>query len=270
MRVGFVRTDIQRFYLNDVENTSQRCFSSEPRGQSRYFKKATNAQLLTVLNAYAVLSLRGSIGAATFVTTAPANVLKIRKLATSAFTTITVTSGGAVPIATVRDDLNRGFTANSLPFVASIAAGNFIQIDTVVPNSGPSARMELDVVANSTLNAVLGFNVLGVTVTGLPVATVAAAVYPTPVTVDVSDATINALSSFSLLDTTKQTALDDAIADLVAPRLVETGPVLLSFAYGNLSKLRSATFQPGGARVGLPAGIAAYITADDGVTPFVL
>src|SRR5574343_813201 len=162
MRVGFVRSDIQRFYLNDVENTSQRCFSSEPKGQSRYFRQATAADLLVPLNAYALLSVRGSIDTAAGVdTTLGANVLKIRVLGTSAFTTILVTEGNPVANTTIRDDLNAAFIVNSLPFIASvvvIGVNEYLQIDTVAPNSGPMARIELDTFLNgSTLNPVVGF-----------------------------------------------------------------------------------------------------------------
>jgi hypothetical protein len=269
MRVGFVRSDIQRFYLNDVENTSQRCFSSEPRGQSRYFHMASDTQLLTALNLYAVLSIRGSDGNAN-VNTAVNNALKIKQPGSAVFTTIVVTTGAVTAKTTIRDDLNRAFIANSLPFVASVVAGDFLQIDTVAPNSGPTAVMQIDSVANgSLLNTAVGFPAGVTTLTGITVAALKAVVL-TPPTINVSDAAINALSTFTLLSTAKQTALDDAIANTVAPRLVETGPVLLSFAFGNLSKLRSATFQPGGARIGLPAGVAAYIVEDDGITLFQL
>jgi len=277
MRIGFVRTDIQRFYLNDVENTSQRCFSSEPRGQSRYFRYATVADLLVPLNRWGILSLRGSVGAATFATTAPANVLKIKQTAAATFTSITVTSGAAVPIATVIANLNSGFYVNGLPFIAVNDGANHVQINTVAPtNSGPAARIQLDTGANgSTLNAILGYNVLGDTVVGLTVAAVAAIVRPTPTTINVSVAAINGMSTFTLLTAAQQALLRDGdnangIADVIAPRLVETGPVLLSYVWGNLSKLRSVTFQPGGARIGLPAGIAAYIVEDDGVSVFTI
>ena len=124
----------------------------------------------------------------------------------------------------------------------------------------------------STLNAVIGTpsTPAGDVLTGLSLGSLTGAIYPTSVTIDVSSSNILGLSTFADLTTTAQDALVDAIADLVAPSLVETGPVLLSFVYGYLSKLSSNTFQPGGARVGLPAGPAVAIVEDDGSTPFVV
>jgi hypothetical protein len=42
----------------------------------------------------------------------------------------------------------------------------------------------------------------------------------------------------------------------------------LSFAQGKLSEMVKTTFQPGGARAGLPAGIAVAVLEDDGVTVY--
>lgn len=162
MRVAIVRSDIAQIFLDDVESSSQRCFSAEPAGQSRYFKKPTDAQLQAILTSY------------------------------------------------------------------SISSGT------------------------------------------LSVATLKAAIYPTSTTVDVSSATIGALAGITSLGTDPKAACIAEIQDLVAPKLVETGPVLLSFVKGKLSKLRSSSFQPGGSRVGLPAGIAAAIVADDGTTAYTI
>jgi hypothetical protein len=118
------------------------------------------------------------------------------------------------------------------------------------------------------LHVVLGL--AAASATGLSVAALQAVTYPTPVTVDVSILSLTALSTFALMALPAQLAMYEAIADVVAPRFVETGMALLSFAYGNLSKMRSASFQPGGAHGGLPAGICAAIVDDDGVTPMVV
>jgi hypothetical protein len=108
----------------------------------------------------------------------------------------------------------------------------------------------------------------GATLTGLTVAALQVAVYPTTTTIDVSSATITALSTFANLTTTQQADLVAAIAEVIAPYFVETGYVLLSFVSGNLSEMRDAAFQPGGTYVGLPAGPAVAVVEDDGVTPF--
>lgn len=269
MRVAFVRTDIpSHLYLSDVENRSQRDFSSEPAGQSRYFHKPSDTELTAVLNSYAFLSVRGSNTAATVDTTGGNNVLSIKASASAGFTSITLTSNAALAKTQIVTELNTAFANAGLLLRASIQGTNQVQIDTVAPNSGPNGYIRINANGTSTINTIVGFT--AATTTGLSVSSLKAAVYPTATTVNVSTATITALSTFTTMPSASQTALVAAIADLVAPSLVETGPVLLSFAYGSLSKLRSSTFRPGGARIGLPAGVAVACVENDGSTPFTI
>jgi len=276
MRVGIVRSDIGKVYLSDVENRSQRCFSSEPAGQSRNFVKPTDAALLAVLNSKAVLSAKGDNASATSNTTGGNNVLRIRTSATAAYTVITVTSNAALSKAQLVAEVNAGLLNAGLLVTATLLTGadaNKVQFDTVAPNSGPSAALQIDTTANgSTLNAALHSTWAAgpPNLAGLPVASLKSAVYPTGTTINVASATITSLSTFASMQAAAQTALVTAVQDAVAPALVETGPVLLSFVYGVLSKLRSTAFQPGGARIGLPAGVAAAIVANDGSTVFTL
>jgi len=269
MRVGIVRSDIAHMYLQDVENRSQRNFSSQPAGQSRYFHKPTDAELQAVLNTYAFLTIRGSNTAATVDTTvANGTKFNVRASASASFTQIVVTSSATAAKTQLVSDLNAGFSAAGLPLVARISGTNQITIDTTV--AGANAYIEV----SATLPSAGAFHtVVGITAAAtspLAVSALKTAVYPSATTINVAAATINALSTFSLLSTTAQTALDNAIADAVAPSLVETGMVLMSFVYGNLSKWASSAFQPGGTRIGLPAGVAAAIVANDGSTPFVV
>jgi hypothetical protein len=200
------------------------------------------------------------------------NTLRIRSVgASTPYQVIVVTTGIATLKTRIRDDLNIAFQNLSLPFVASIAGTNQIQIDTTAPNSGPNAFLGVDSVANgSTLNTAVGFPVGVTTIPGLAISSLQGAIYPTPTTINVSTANITGLATFSLLSSTKITALVNAIAESVAPRFVETGMVMLSFAYGVFSKMNSTAFRPGGARIGLPAGVAAAFVTDDGVTPYTL
>lgn len=271
MRVAPIRSDLNSIYLDDIESRTRRNFSSEPAGQSRYIKKPTDSQLLAVLNGYAFLSVRGTVAGAT-VDTSVNDTLRVRTASTASYTVITVTANAALAKTQLVTELNAAFLSAGLNLVASLQTGsNFVQIDSKSTNSGPGAAVQIDSVVNgSTLSTAVGFTVGGVSVTGLSVAALKAAVYPTPTSVDVSSATLLALSTFSLLSSTKQTALVDAVANLVAPSLVETGSVLLSFSYGKLSKLRSSTFRPGPVRTGYTVGAAVAIVDDDGSTPFTL
>jgi hypothetical protein len=270
MRVGIVRSDIQKIFLNDIESRSQRCYSKEPPGQTRYLHKPSDAELLAVLNAYANLTIRGADVAAAVATDAVAtdNKINFRTSPTGTFVQIAVTVGGAVLKTQIVTDLNAGFATASLPLVARISGVNRITIDTTTKGPGAYVEISAALPAAGTLHTILGL--AAVATTGLSVTNLKLAVYPTAVTINVAPATINALSTFSLMTTAAQTALDVAIADVVAPRFVETGMALLSFAYGNLSKMRVATFWPGGAHWGHPAGICAAIVEDDGSTVFSL
>jgi hypothetical protein len=284
MRVGIVRTDVGHMYLNDVENRSQRCFSSQPAGQSRYFHKPTAAELNVALATTAFVTVRAADFAAAVNTSAipTDNKLNIRASSTAPFVQIAVTSGAAVAKATIVNDLNLQFINNSLPLHARLSgAGPNLQVTIDSTIGGPNAFIEIDaaIPAAATLQTIIGLAVPSTTagLTGTTLVTVGpGGVYPTALTIDVSSAHLLTLSTFALMTTAQQNAVVAAIADLVAPSLIETGPVLLSFAYGNLSKMRSATFHPGGIKpgtatfIGLPAGIAAAIVAADGVTPFTL
>ncbi len=265
MRVAAIRSDLSRIYLSDVENRSQRNFSSEPAGQSRYFEVPTDAEFVSGSLRYAVISVRGSNSSAS-VDTDPNDTLRIKTSASGSFHIITVTSGNTTAKTVIRDDLNAAFIDAGLGLFATVVS-NRIQIDSLI--GGPTAYIEVDTVGNgSTLNTAIGL-ADGAT-SGLSISDLKTAIYPTSSTVDVSSTTILALSTFSLLSTDKQDRLVDATADLVAPTLVETGLTLLSFAYGVLSKLRSVDFQPGGDRIGLPTGPAVACVEDDGSTPFSL
>jgi hypothetical protein len=270
MRIGIVRTDISKIYLSDVENSSQRNFSSEPRGQSRYFLKPSDSMIDLVLSQNVILSVRGTDLNAT-VNTAANNSLRVRTKATDPFTVLVVTTGAVVAKTTIANDLNLLFISTGLPLSATVTGANELQIDSTTTNMGPSAYIEFDSLANgSTLNTVVGFNAAGQVYTGLSVAAFKTAVYPTATTINVSSANISALSTLALLTPTQLSTLVETLAELIAPKLVETGPVLLSFAYGILSKLRNTSFQPGGPRIALPAGVAAHILEDDGLTTFTL
>ncbi len=275
MRVGIVRLDVGHVYLHDVENSSQRNFSSEPAGQSRYFHMPTSAELLSVLNAGAVVTIRGSNTASTVDTTVSNGTkLNIRTSTTGPYTQIVVTSSATAAKTQLVTDLNAGFATAGLGLVARISGTNQITIDTTA--TGPTAHVQISASSPSTgaFHTVVGLS--AASTTGVSVATLKSAVYPSATTIDVSGATIAAVGSWTLMASGPKAALVKAVADLVAPSLVETGPVLLSFAYGELSKLVSASFAPGasddslGVSRSLPAGIAAAVVADDGSTPFVL
>jgi len=269
MRVGIVRYDIGKIFLNDVESRSQRCFSKEPPGQTRYLHKPTDAELLAVLNGYANLTIRGSDTAATVDTTvANGTKLNIRASSTAAYTQVTVRSSATAAKADLVLDLNAAFVTAGLPLVARLSGTLQITIDTTTKGPGAYVSVSASSPSAAAFHTVIGL--AAAATSGLTVTALKTAVYPTGVTINVAPATINALSTFALMTTTAQANLDNAVADAVAPKFVETGMALMSFVYGNLSKMRVASFWPGGARWGHPAGICAAIVHDDGSTVFSL
>lgn len=260
-----IRNDIGGVYIADVENTSQRYFSSEPAGQSRYVKKPTNSDLASVLNLYGAVSVLASNTTAS-VNTSTNNTLRVRQ-GSGSFLSIVVTAGASTSKSVIASDITRVMMANNFPAKAVVAGSNQILIYTTGSNQGPSASLEIDSVANgSTLSTAVGFNTAGVTLTGVSVSTLVAAIYPTASTVDVSSSTILALGSFSSLPSSERSSLVNAIADAVAPRLVETDRVVASATSGMISKLASSSFHPGRGHTGVEAGAALVLLEDDGVT----
>lgn len=273
MRVGMVRTDLGNgIFVADVESRSLSNLAGNPPGQTRNVRRPTNTEWDRVLALYPLPIAATATDMAASVDTSVNNTFRIRT-SSSTYTVIVVTAGVATPKTTIAFDLNTGFTAAGLLLLASVVGTNQIRITSTGGNTGPLAYFEIDSVANgSTLNTAVGFAAGGVLVSGITLAALRTllqtAVYPTAVTINVSTATIIAVSTISLLSGPNQTALVAAIAELVAPTFIETGAVLLSFTDGVISKARSASFRPDGSRAGYATGIAVATVASDGVTPF--
>ncbi len=264
MRLATLRSDIGPFFVADIESRSQRCFSSEPPGQTRYFALPSAASFSALLAENAPVTLLGT-NAGDFNTAAGANVLVIKDSATGSNKTITVTAGAAVTAATIVTDLNAGFTTNGLRLVARATSGDEIAIDTTGTNQGESAYIKVD--STSTLETVLGLGtgaITGVDMTSDLLAAIYTGTSPLYTAADLQSATILGESTFSDLSDAGQAALVSAIQDFLAPSLVETGPVLLSYVYGQISKFAATSFQPGGERAGYDAGAAFAVLDDDG------
>ena len=206
MRVGMIRQDLARIYVDDVESSSQQCFSSAPAGQSRYLEYPSNALLTSVLNEYAYLSILGSVAGPYTITAATNDVFSIKTSSTAGYTSITVPAAGAPGTSYTAAQLvtvfNAAFATKGLLCIASVQ-GNHIQIDTIAPsspyvpsyaavyagvpqpsiglsteystvtpiNSGPTAYLSINTNVISTINATIGINNNAAvqTITGLPV-----------------------------------------------------------------------------------------------------
>lgn len=393
MRVGLVRQDLARIFLDDIENTSQRAFSAAPPGQSRYFEYPSVNVLTSVLNEWAFLSILGSGASFAFTVSGSNNTLTVKTSSTATAVSLTIPSGAYATAAALATALNALFVNNGLTVVAS-AQGGQIQIDTVAPgnlppsfaasytlpspaiglsveypfvspiNSGPTAYLQLG--GNATTGGGAGLGLSTSAITGLSVAALQAGLYvnnaisgqtgaaaavaagPSPgtatitgltgmtissvlhtitftggshgandgtfsviqylsptsvvisnaaavvpdsslswtentVTFNVSYSQIGGLSTFTTMEgysgsapTSSFLSLAAAVQNTIAPSLIETGPVLLSFALGKLSKLLNPAFTPGSpqatteTRLGSTTGAAVFITANDGHTAYSL
>lgn len=274
MRVAIVRTDMgQGLHMDDLLSRNQYPYASSVAGQSRVIRRPTSAELAAVITANPFAVYAEASDNAASVDTSTNDTLRIRASSADAYSVIAVTAGAATAKTLIRDDLNAAFVANDLPFIASVVGTNQLAITTTGANRGPNAYLQIDTVgAGSTLSTAVGYTGTGVLGQGVPINAAVAAlipnIYPTGTTVDVSTTAI-AVAFPGVTEDPEGADVVDALAELVAPKFVETGDVLLSFSYGKMSRMRDATFQPGGTRAGLPAGISIAVVEDDGVTPFV-
>src|SRR5512135_2675532 len=146
MRVGLIRQDLARVYLDDVENTSQRNFSSEPPGQSRYFEYPSDTSLTSVLNQYAVLSNPGNSAVFPLTITLGVNDTLTAIVQSGGPTITMVIAAGSYTAAQLATALNAAFAANGIAqsltaFVqgsTNLHSGQ-IHIDTVAPGSAALA-----------------------------------------------------------------------------------------------------------------------------------
>lgn len=277
MRVGVVRDDMGRgLHLGDLLSRNQYPYASQVAGQSRVIRKPSDAEIASAISSYISLSPATLTATDTdaAVDTTTDDTLRVSVDGGATFTDIVVTAGGAIAKTVIRDDLNTEFASASLNLIADIVGTNQIRIRTTSPDLGPGTYVGIDTVGNgSTLSTAIGFAAGGVsdTIGSLTTlqAAIVAAVYPTATTIDVSSATIIAVDpAFAGLSSDDQAALVLAIADTIAPKLIETGYAQLSFVSGKMSKMKVAGFRPGGVRAGKPAGIAIAVVEDDGSTAY--
>ncbi len=142
MRVGLIRQDIGRLYLDDLENTSQRNFSSQPAGQSRFLEYPSDATLTSILNQWAFLSILGSGAVFPLTLTGGNNTLSVVAVTGGPTVTMTIATGSYTAVA-LAAAINAAFANNGLAnsVVASVQGGQ-IQIDTVAPGAAALASFQ--------------------------------------------------------------------------------------------------------------------------------
>ena len=268
MRIGVIRSDVEKIYISDVESRVQRDFPIEPPGNSRYVHKPSDDELRAVMLRRAVLTLNGINQAVSVNTTHGNNILRI-KLKNGTWQSISVTAGAAVTKVQIANDLNVAFRDLGLQLHARVFTRTglpirkFLMIDTVYPSSGLDIpELSIDKASNgSTLNPIVGFTD-NATLSALSLTDLKHTLYPSN-TVDVSAASVKLLSTFDYMDAAAFVEMWTALAEVVAPEVVFTGRAVWSFQSGTLSHLASSAYKPRG----LPTGAAVVILNDDGVTP---
>ncbi len=275
MRVGIVRSDMGAgVYVADISSRNQYPYASAAHGQSRTFRKPVDSELLSVIKANPLPVAVTGLNTSTAIDTRLATGLSIRASKSASFTTIPVSPTGAALKTDISAQLNSGFASAGLPLSASVVAPNELRIQSV--NKGPGAYVEVNSQGSAGFSGSLAF-VAGLVAgpaaapaAGVLLAALKSAVYTGSIfnvgatAVTAAGVTVNtgASANFGLLGSGSSQFVEK-VAELVAPKLFETGDVLLSFSKGNMADLRSPKYVLHGV-----TGAALYATQDDGGTPF--
>jgi len=269
MRVGIVRTDLGNgVYIADIASRNQYPYASAVPGQARTLHKPVDNELLSVIKANPLPAAVTGLNTSTAVDVHLATGLNIRASKGATFTTIPIAgSTGALKTA-ISAQLNSGFASAGLPIQASVVGTNQIRLSST--GKGDGAYIET---YSGALNTALGLAAGPVAVP--PQATLMAAlkgaIYSGSVfnvasgTIVGAGVTVNtgAAINYGLLGVTGASKFVDTVAELVAPKFVESGDVLLSFSRGNMSKLRSPNYVLHGV-----TGPALYATDNVGATAY--
>lgn len=277
MRLGIVRTDLgYGIHVDDLDSRNQYPYAEGPHGQARTFRRPTDAEFLGMVRDTPLPVAVTGLNTATAVDTRFATGgLALRSSPGGTFASVGVGGTSAALKTYVRDQLNAGFASGGLPYTASVVGTNQIRVTSTI--TGQAAYLEFQSQGSAGYTGALNF------VLGIPQGTFAAAPQPslaaalksavyTGAAFNVSTGAIanagvtgptGASQNFGLLATGALAAFRDRVAEAVAPAVVESGDVLLSFANGKISRLRSSSYTFKGV-----AGAALYATLDDGVTPY--
>lgn len=275
MRLGVIRGDLPGpIFLSDLEPVSKYNPAIDPRGQERYLGRPRAASIEAVLadgmvGAGAVLN-GGSAISFPLTINAGNQTLKLRSASTESFSTYLIPVAAYADLDTLLEAINSvlsgsGFSARVRAGVATVAIES--------TNRGVTSYAENDTVAHgSTANTPL--TLTDGSVRTMPAASAfILACNPVNGTLNVSSTAVNAVgsgtSSNALAKIPEARGTSAAIADVIAPRILETAVALDSFLVGNLSDLMSASFNPDPRRIpALPNGAAIAVVEDDGSTTF--
>lgn len=276
MRIGVIRGDLPGpIRLTDLETVSQYNPSTEPRGQERYIGRPTTTEVEAALASSttgAGATIEGSDISGNFpiTITGSNDDLKVRLTASGAFTTVLVAQAAYANITTFLAAINAALVGTGITARQGTGSGQRVAIES--NTRGVNSVIGIDSTGNgSVANTPLGFGASAIQRTMPSAATFITATNPVNGTLNVSTATINAVGSatnsnaLTLIPSGRGTVT--AIAEAIAPRIIETAVAIDSWLVGEISEYRSASYNPDSRR-GLPNGAAISIVQDDGSTPF--
>jgi len=271
MRVGVIRGDLPGpVFLADLEPVSRYNPPTEPRGQERYISRPVTSVVEAALSnstTGAGATLNGSDISGTFPLTIDAtnDDLKVKTSATAAFTTVLITQAAYATLASLVAAVNTALTGTGITARTNVA-GNGVALES--NTYGVNSYIALDTVLNgSVANTPLGLTDGARTMPSA--AAFIADCLPVSGPLDVTAVTIKAVgastnsNALNLIPDARGTVT--AVADALAPRLVETPKVLDSYLVGNMADLLSANFNPDPRRrPALSNGPAISVCSDDG------
>jgi hypothetical protein len=249
----------------DLEPISRYNPPTEPEGQERRIGRPDSTVVGSALGVIPA-GLQGTvnISGGAVVTLGVDDVLEAKVSATAGFTTVTVAAAAYATGADLINAVNAALLAAGLSATARLdSTGSFMVLQS--NNPGVGSYVEVDIIANSTFSAVVGFNPLGDSFTVPTVAIVIVTSLPVGGPLDVSTATL--VATVGAGATPAQIA---ALANAIAPQFIDTDVAIKSFQVGMMHGFLLPTYTPDPNR--LPAmalGPAIEVVADDGVTPFV-
>lgn len=275
MRVGIIRGDLPGpVFLSALEPVSQHNPPTEPRGQEVYVSRPTVAEVAGVLanpthGAGAIIQGSDISGSFPLTINAGNDTLKVRTSASAAFTTVLVSQATYSTLAALLLALNGALRGTGVTAIQAAGSGQRVGLEGA---HGVSSYVEIDTVGNgSTANTPLGLTD-GARTMPSAVAIITATL-PVGGPLDVSTTTLNSIGSgtnanaLSLVPTSRGT--QKALADAIAPQLIETPVAIDSFLIGQISELRNAAFNPDPRRQpALTNGAAVTVVQDDGSTLF--
>lgn len=268
MRVGIIRGDMPGpVFLADLEPVSQYNPPTEPRGQERYVGRPVVAAVQAAMRANVGAGFASTGNMAFNVTIAAGNqTLLVKTVATApAFTTILMPTGVYTTMAAFLTDMNAKLVLYGLGMMVSPL--NALRVVLYSLTYGEGSYIAIDTVGNgSTFNGATAanFGAGGGTFT-VPLATAfITATLPVGGPLDVRATTIR-----TQLGPALTAAQVSAMADVIAPRFIETDVAVKCYQVGYLGDLRNALFNPDPSRIpALTPGPAVTVVQDDGFSLF--